>query len=128
MQRYQPKKKTISRIISSRVVLAALAVIALLILSSSYELYKKKKRVALLRDQAKKEFLHIEQKTGELDIDINKITSPHGREKAMRLKYNIKKEGEQVIVVTKSGDEKPEPVVKKGVFDSVTDGLSKLFD
>ncbi len=127
MRKYQQKKK-VKSILGSRLVLVVVSILTLLLLSSSYGLYTKKKRVATLRDQAKNELSSAEEKTVVLDGDIAEVDSPHGREKIMRQKFNIKKPGEEVIVVTDPEKEDDDVVVKKGVFESWTDTLSKLFD
>jgi hypothetical protein len=81
-----------------------------------------------LRNTAEIEFQTTVEKNTSVDQDLKKVDSPHGRERLIRQKYNVKKPGEQVIVVTENNNtEKELPVVNKNLYEQATDFLSRFF-
>jgi uncharacterized membrane protein YhiD involved in acid resistance len=127
MNTFQSKKK-IHKILSHKLVISLAVVLTVLLLVSTFGLYQKKKQVMKLRNTAEIEFQTTVEKNTSVDQDLKKVDSPHGRERLIRQKYNVKKPGEQVIVVTENNNtEKELPVVNKNLYEQATDFLSRFF-
>lgn len=82
------------------ILLGVLVLFTCLLFSSIYSLHVKKKQMSILRDEAKNELAKIDKKTGDVTADMQVLDTVHGREKIIREKYNVKKPGERVIVVS----------------------------
>lgn len=98
MREYQQKKK-IKKLAKSKITLAVLALFCALLLSSSYDLFQKKKQVLKRKAEAEYELNIAEKKKAEIGKELDKLSSVRGEERLIREKFNVKKEGEQVIVV-----------------------------
>ena len=128
MREYQRRRK-VKSITTSIWFLASLLFITLIIFSSVFGLYQKKKQVLKLNTESMAELNGLNQKTESISRESKILDTAHGQEKLIREKYNVKSEGEQVIVVMDQ-DKKIEGIkaVKTDIWYSVKNFFTSMFD
>lgn len=128
MREYQRRRK-VKSITTSIWFLASLLFITLIIFSSVFGLYQKKKQVLKLNTESMAELNGLNQKTESINRESKILDTAHGQEKLIREKYNVKSEGEQVIVVMDQ-DKKIEGIkaVKTDIWYSVKNFFTSMFD
>lgn len=128
MREYQHKRK-IRNIGMSAWFLGALLFITLVLLSSVSGLYQKKKQVIKLSNESKQELQTVQEKTDRINKQLEVIGTDHGREQLIREKYNVKTEGEQVIVVMDAAKvDEGIPIIQSDFWYTIKNFFMKLFD
>ena len=128
MREFQQKKK-ISKVKNSIWLGAIVLFLTFILLSSVLELYQKKRQVLKLGDESRLELERLTEKSSEVSLKSALLDTPRGIEQMIREKYNIRKEGEQVVVIMDQ-EVKDEgiKVVKKDIWHSVKTFMKNLFD
>ena len=98
------QRRRFRTIMNSRVTLVILAVILVVVSKSTWSLYGKNKDAALNRARLERESKEIESRRLFLEKELARLKSPEGIEEMFRQKYNIKKEGEEVVVIIDKND------------------------
>lgn len=127
MKHFQQRKKK-RRMMYSKWVAALLLFLTVVISGSVYDLYNKKKQVVKLKEVAETELANIKSKDENITKQIEILSTSRGKEEILRQKYNIKRQGESLIVVT---DKEPEhegiPVVEKTFLEEFKGFWGRVF-
>jgi cell division protein FtsB len=128
MKEFQNKRK-IKKVTSSIWFSGILLIFTCILLSSVLGLYQKKRQVLKLSQESQTELAKLQEKTVRVTNQLETLDTTHGKEQMIREKYNIKTEGEGVIIVMDPElKEEGIPVVKKDIWYSTKEFFRKLFD
>lgn len=120
MKEFQQKKNR-QKVTRSKWLLAGLALVAFLLLSSSFSLHKKKARVLKFQNESEMELQEILEKKERISKEMGSLDTERGKEYLIRTKYNVKTPGEEVIIVTDAQrKEEGVPVVKRDIWYTLT--------
>ncbi len=89
---------------------------------SVFNVYKKDRLAQENRAKIKKEFDVLEKKKNSLQYEINRLQSQDGVEEELRRRFQVAKEGEQILIIVDKDEEKKEiPIVleKESVWSSI---------
>ena len=103
---FQQKRKFRS-IVYHRVTLGILAVVVLIILHSTWVVYKKKKESDLMKNVSLEHLTELHDRNDELQEKIDKLATVSGVEEEIRSKFSVAKDGENMVVVVHGEDSKP---------------------
>lgn len=93
------KKKKIQAFLHSRLFLLVFLAVIVLLGSRIYGLYRKDREVSISKAIAAKEVEVLQTKQTELETEINDLGTDRGLEEAIREKFRVTKEGENLIVI-----------------------------
>lgn len=128
MKEFQNKRK-IKKVTSSIWFSGILLIFTCILLSSVLGLYQKKRQVLKLSQESQTELAKLQEKTVRVTNQLETLDTTHGKEQMIREKYNIKTEGEGVIIVMDpESKEEGIPVVKNDIWYSTKEFFRKLFD
>ncbi len=99
------EKRKIKSVLYSRTTLAVLLVPILLMSYVAYGAYEKKEQASERREALSAELAVLENRAYDLEKDIAILSDPRGIESELRNRYEVGREGEEVIVFI---DEEPE--------------------
>lgn len=99
------EKRKIKSILYSRTTLAVLLVPILLMTYVALGAYEKKEQASERREALSAELATLEARAHDLEEDIAILSDPRGIESELRNRYEVGREGEEVIVFI---DEEPE--------------------
>lgn len=131
------EKRKIRQIVYSKVFIGFLLILSVLIAHSAYERYRVEREMAEKRDQKAEELQKLQERATVLASKISHLENERGIEAELRSRFDVAKEGEQVVVILdeKATDEKelealsqPPGVVpmqseEKGFFQKILDVL-----
>lgn len=102
------EKRKIRQIVYSKVFIGSLLVLSLLIAHSAYERFRVERDMALKRDEKAEELLKLKERASVLESKISHLENERGIEAELRSRFDVAKEGEQVVVILdeKATDEK----------------------
>ncbi|MBZ9571802.1 septum formation initiator family protein [Patescibacteria group bacterium] len=116
-------KKVLFTIFST---LFALGIIAFLLLSNS-RINQRKRELTSQIERLKEEIQTLEKKNEELKAGIFQISDESYLEKVAREKFLLKKEGEEVVVISPSGETEEEKTEEpKSLWQKILEKLEKL--
>ena len=69
------------------------------LVTSTYRSFSKRQKASQEHDRIEKEYQELKEKKSDLELNIQHLETPRGREEAFRELFNVIKEGEQVIRV-----------------------------
>lgn len=111
----------IFKVLYSPLAVAILGILVLLLARSVWGVYKKETQAREARDAALYQLGVMESRRNDLARDVHDLESSEGVEAALREKFSVAKEGEEVIVIGPDGavatSTEPEPE-KKGFWGS----------
>lgn len=93
------KKRKIRKILYSWPVVAVLLLILIVLVMSTWDVFVKYTRSAYEVQQAEGERQELLERRAELENDIAHLQSERGIEEEIRDKFNVAKEGEEVVVI-----------------------------
>ena len=105
------------RILGRRVWLFVLFCLCLLVVSGVWGAYKKREESYSMRQTAEAELRDVTVRKEKLETTITELSSARGTEAALRERYSLGKEGEQLVVIV-DPDPKPQPVAATTTWDS----------
>ncbi len=131
------EKRKIRQLVYSKVFIGFLFLVSLLIGHSAYERYSVEREMAFKRDEKAEELFKLQERATVLESKISHLENERGIEAELRSRFDVAKEGEQVVVILeeKATDEKelealsqppgvPTPRVEKGFFQKIFDVLT----
>lgn len=107
------EKRKIKKILFSRGVLLLLFVLTTCMAYGAFSAYQKKEVASDRRSELTAELAVLEQRASELENDIEMLEDPRGIEAELRSRYEVGREGEEMIVLIE--DEMPTNIEKKEV-------------
>jgi cell division protein FtsB len=124
----QPRKyNKIKRFLFSPVVLFLIAVLTSFVLYSAISLFIKRNDAWAKARNAKREEEELVVKNDMLDKKINSLETPEGVEAAIREKYHLAKEGENLIVITDSSDKPNQNTEKLSGWQRLKNKIRTIF-
>ena len=96
---YSKKRSVRERIMSSKVTLILLLVIAAMLVNAVFNMYGRYQEAKTRADRARAEIATLESRKKELSDDLARLGTPRGTEEELRKRFNVAADGEEVIVV-----------------------------
>ena len=96
------------RLMGRRLILVALAILVIFVSGAAWNIYRKDKEAAQLREQAETQLADLEERQARLTEDYEKLKTERGLEAALREQYAVGAAGEELIIIVEP--ERPEPV------------------
>lgn len=96
---YSKKRSVRERIMSSKVTLILLLVIAAMLGNAVFNMYGRYQEAKTRADRARAEIAALESRKKELSDDLARLGTPRGTEEELRKRFNVAADGEEVIVV-----------------------------
>ena len=93
-------KNSLNKIIYSKVMVTVLLIFLVLLSYSVFSLYKKRNEALTKARAAQTELSRAKAKQEQIDSSLDKLSTPEGIEDAIRDKFQVVKDGEELIVVT----------------------------
>lgn len=97
-------KRLITRLKQSPMTYVLLILLGFFFIYSAVGAYKKSRLANDRLNTAQKELSNLEDQKHMLTTELENANTPFGQEKALREKFNVVKEGEQVIVIVDKED------------------------
>ena len=114
------QKCKVRSVMYSRVTLGILSVIMLLVLHSTYSVYKKKVESESLKNISENNVLLLRDRNTDLEARIARLSTEPGLEEEIRSKFSVAKENENmVIIVPDDSVASSAPVSKPGFFGRI---------
>lgn len=101
----QNHKFSLSQFLESPLALAISVILFGIILYSVISVILKQEKSQHSKTQAQEELASLEDQKGSLEAEIGLLESDFGREKALREKFGVVKEGEEIIVLVNNEEE-----------------------
>lgn len=122
------EKQTFRRICYSKVTIAILGILILLVARGTYGIYQKEKDTTAQRDMIQQQLATLEAREGVISGDVAALQTNAGLEKALRQKFGVAASGESVVVIvnastTTATSTPPTP----GFFQKVWNGVKGIF-
>ncbi len=92
-------KRFITRVIQSPMAYVVLIILGFLFVYSAIGAFNKSRLAEEKMNTAKNELENLEDQKFRLTTELENANTSYGQEKALREKFNVVKEGEQVIVI-----------------------------
>ena len=125
MRRLQKRK--LKQRLSSFWMIAALALVASLAVYKTFDVYQKYSESKKNVDGLSAEYQHLEIRKGELESRIFSLQSESGIEGEIREKFNVAKEGEEVLIIIDPKEENTAEVENKSDLSLFWDKISSFF-
>ncbi|NBV77566.1 hypothetical protein EBR66_05385 [bacterium] len=97
------------RILGRRLWILGLLVLCALMLRAAYGAYQKQQESYEMRAVAEAELRNVTERKERLALVIDTLNSPQGKDAALRERFSLGKEGEQMLVIVDSEGQKPPP-------------------
>ena len=123
---FQQKKK-MRRMVYSKVSVVVLLLVTLLLLKGGVSMYQKEKQSRQNMIEVENKLANAKLRQAELENNLNRLNSPDGVENEIRTKYNVKKAGEEVVLVVESQATSTPTVREKGFWSKISDWISGIF-
>lgn len=106
-------KKLIQRIVFGNIGLVVLLIVVAIFAKGTWSVYTKAKFAEENRTQAEQELEKLEEREAALNEELVRLNTQRGLEEEIRQKFDVGKEGEQMIVLVDAPDPEPEVVVEE---------------
>jgi cell division protein FtsB len=107
------EKRKIRRIVYSKFFISGVFIVAAFICMSTYERYTIEREMALKLHDRVVEFESLKMRASSLEADVEHLRNERGIEEELRSRFNVIKEGEQVVVIIDDEKEKNEESSKE---------------
>ncbi|MFH1978880.1 MAG: hypothetical protein ABII97_00625 [Patescibacteria group bacterium] len=120
MKEFQ-ERRLFRNLFFSRIVFALFLCGAIFLALAVYEVYKKGKHAVLRNEVAEKEVSELENRKNQLQANLDGLRTEFGVEKELRERFQIKKPGEDYVIILKDQDAEQEPPQKEenGFFKKI---------
>jgi cell division protein FtsB len=117
------KKRTFKRRLYSKLVLIVLLVIFIFVVRGGWDIYKKAKSSEEKLRVAEETQMELEAKKASIEAQIARLETETGIEEEIRSKFDVVRDGEQVIVIvdaeTEATSTPPSPGGVRGFFTTL---------
>jgi cell division protein FtsB len=93
------KKRQFKRMLYSTGVLVILGIIVFFLGRATWDVYQKAKLTSENRQEALDELTRLQKQEATLKAELERLQTDRGVEEELRAKFNVAKEGEQVITI-----------------------------
>ena len=91
--------------------------------------YNVQQRATLMRVELEEELSHLELRENSLEEDITRLEDPRGIEAELRRRYDVAKEGEEVVVlIEEESQDEPEQVVPAEDDVGIIEKILRIFE
>lgn len=118
------KKRRKKNILNSRVLLLVLLIIAIFFANGAYKMYKRSKDTRNYLSSMSQRFEQLESRYKNTKEDLEYIESDTGKEKEIREKFNLAKEGENAIVIIDEDPVEIQTPEKKNIWQKIVNWVS----
>lgn len=102
------EQRRIRKLFHSRYVLVILIILALLLARAVWGIYVKYERSRAITEKAQTDLVALEDRQKMLALSIESLNTDEGKERELRDRFGVVKEGETLVVLVGEGsDEKP---------------------
>ncbi len=102
------EQRRIRKLFHSRYVLVILIILALLVARAVWGIYVKYERSRAITEKAQTDLVALEDRQKMLALSIESLNTDEGKERELRDRFGVIKEGETLVVLVGDGsDEKP---------------------
>lgn len=102
------EQRRIRKLFHSRYVLVILIILALLVARAVWGIYVKYERSRAITEKAQTDLVSLEDRQKMLALSIESLNTDEGKERELRDRFGVIKEGETLVVLVGDGsDEKP---------------------
>ncbi len=102
------EQRRIRKLFHSRYVLVILIILAMLLARAVWGIYVKYERSRAITDKAQTDLVTLEDRQKMLALSIESLNTDEGKERELRDRFGVVKEGETLVVLVGDGtDEKP---------------------
>lgn len=113
------KRRRFKKRIYSRLSIFALLVLTFFLAKGAIGMFQKTLEAKAQYNQNSDQYEKLLKRSQDLESDLEYISSELGQEEELRKKFNVAKDGEEVItIIDSSGPQEPE---KKGFWESIFD-------
>jgi len=99
------EKRKLKQFLYSKVTLVVLAIVVLLLLNSVWNIFLKERVTNTTRKKLEREFVELQEREALLREEIERLSTPRGVEEEIRSKFEVAKEGEEIMVIVDPGRE-----------------------
>ncbi|MFC1756609.1 hypothetical protein ACFLZC_00405 [Patescibacteria group bacterium] len=99
------QKNRLNKILFSRPVFAICLVVVVMYSVSLYKIYTRSRQASLRNDLVKEEIKDMEGRKNDLGANIGKLRTDEGIEKELRKKFQVKKPGEDYVIIIDKNEE-----------------------
>ena len=103
---FRKNRRKIGSRLSARVTLAALLFVAVFSMNGAWHAYQDSRQAANKRNTEAKELAELRDREYHLTAELGALETPRGVEAAIREKFGMVKEGEEVVVLPSDADGK----------------------
>ncbi len=123
------KKRRWRNFTHSKITLFVLLTVLLVVGRSTWGLYAKSKEASVKRERLEKESKDLENRLVFLQEELASLKTEEGVERTLKQKFNIKKEGEEVVVIIDGNntDEKAGSGAKKSWLGAFFGAITDIF-
>ena len=97
----------------SKITLAVLTVVVVLLLNSVWNIYTKERSTRLTRNNLEREFLALKEREELLRKEIERLKTTRGVEEEIRSKFEVSKDGENVMIIIDPTKDKGTQIYKR---------------
>mgnify|MGYP001603158930 CR=1 FL=1 len=127
MREFQEKNR-IRRILYSKFFIIVLILLVGFMSMSFIKIYKKYRESKMLAEKTEQELKELETKKAELESSTAKLQTESGTEKEIRSTFNVKKPGEETIVIVEKNEENGKMgLEEKGFFSRIWQAIKSIF-
>ncbi len=101
------EKRKIRSWLYSKVTIGLIATLALLVFVSVYKRYQVERQVAERRAAAEAELKELKERAVFLEEKVSHLENERGLEEEIRTRFDVAKEGEQVVIILENENETP---------------------
>jgi hypothetical protein len=116
------RRNEVIKLFGRRLLLVAVFLIAIALFSAVWDIARKARESAALKQQAELQLADLEARAGQLSSDIESLKTDRGKEEALRQQYALASKGEHMIVIVD-----PEPVSTIVASSSVMERIVHFF-
>jgi len=107
------EKRKLKQLLYSKVTLVVLLLVAVALIASVWGVYQKERETRIKRAGRAEELKELEGRAASLESEIDRLSTKRGIEEEIRGKFEVAKEGEEVIVIVDAPEDKSEQTQKK---------------
>ena len=127
MREFQEKNR-IRRILYSKFFIIVLILSVGFMSMSVIKIYKKYRESKMLAEKTEQELKELETKKAELESSTAKLQTESGTEKEIRSTFNVKKPGEEAIVIVEKNEENGKiDSEEQGFFSRIWQAIKSIF-
>ena len=111
------ERRKLKQLLYSKVTLLVLGIVVVFLIVSVFEVYGKERQARMRRAEQERVLADLKEREEALKTELDRLGSARGIEEEIRSKFEVGKEGEELIVIVDAGDETAPPKPQKGLWE-----------